>query len=552
VIIGTLWPDWYTTYTLVPQSGPDPHARERKDPHAREREVLALAEVVRIGPEFSPAEQNRARAAAGRDPRLRIALDVDGCRLTQTLAAAPELVARWEDARTSHPYGWAVLTAALDLTRLGARAPLSIDLLRAAAPGYCDRREEAEAPDDWFEQALAYVTARLNGAVAALSPVGAGMGQVAGYIAGDYLIQHASGERRYARMPASTWDAAISHLCDPADTARLADSARNRLLYRYALPLYRQAADVGDGDAARQLARLLAWRGDPDEAVQVLGDRADAGDEEAAWQLACLLNDRGDLDQLRARADAGDDAAAGLLAGLLAGRGDLDALYEREDAGDEHATRWLNEFRDYELAECGDLDGLRFWADAGDGFAAGELARLLAERGDLARAEQILRDRASAGDGAAAGQLARLLAERGDLDEAEQVLRARADTGDAAARSSLADLLAEQGELDRLRGRADAGDGYAALQLAGLLAERGDLDELYARADGGDWAAASSLADLLARRGDLDALYARIDAGDGHAAKPLAELLIKQGRSEEAERLRLLGLNLDGSIAARA
>jgi len=35
------------------------------------------------------------------------------------------------------PYGWAVLTAALDVARLGGRAPLPADLLRAAAPGYC-------------------------------------------------------------------------------------------------------------------------------------------------------------------------------------------------------------------------------------------------------------------------------------------------------------------------------------------------------------------------------------------------------------------------------
>ena len=73
------------------------------------------------------------------------------------------------------------------------------------------------------------------------------MGQVAGYTVADYLIQHASRERRYARVPASTWDAVLSHIRDPADAARLADSARNRLLYRYAIPLYRHAADAGDG-----------------------------------------------------------------------------------------------------------------------------------------------------------------------------------------------------------------------------------------------------------------------------------------------------------------
>ena len=69
-----------------------------------------------------------------------------------------------------------MLTAALDAARLGARAPLSADLLRAAAPGYCTSQQQAEAPDNWFEQALAYATGKLHGAAAALSPAAAGHG----------------------------------------------------------------------------------------------------------------------------------------------------------------------------------------------------------------------------------------------------------------------------------------------------------------------------------------------------------------------------------------
>jgi predicted negative regulator of RcsB-dependent stress response len=550
VIIGTLWPDRYAAY-IVPAPG-------GTDPHAREREVLDLAAVIRIAAEFSPAEQDRARAAAARDRRLAAALETAGHGLPQTLAAAPQLVARWQDAKVADPYAWAVLTAALDVARLGARAPLSADLLRAAAPGYCTSRQQAEAPINWFQQALAYATEKLRGAAAALSPVGAGMGQVAGYTVADYLLQHAGRERRTARVPASTWDTLPGHIHDPADCARLADGAMGRLLYRYAIPLYQHVSDANASDkfAASQLVRLLADRGDLDG----LRARADAGDENAAERLVHLLFERGDLDGLRIMADTGDEDATLQLAVLLADRGDLDGLRARADAGDAWAALKLADL----LADRGDIDGalqiLRAQADTGDGYydgyAVGWLVRLLAGRGDV----DGLRARADAGDGYATSWLADLLAKRGDIDGALQILRARADAGDENAAQRLAGLLADRGDLDGLRARADAGDGYATSQLTGLLADRGDMDGLctianaghkYAAsrladllADRGDldgavqilrtladpaWDAARRLADLLARRGDVDGLRARADAGDEYAASRLTDLLADRG-----------------------
>ncbi len=282
VIVATLWPDRYAAYSAVPAPG-------QADPHAREREVLDLAALARISPQFSTAEQGRARDAATRDPRLAAAVKAEGYGLTQTLAAAPQLVARWEDAQETNPYAWAVLTAALDAARLGARAPLTPDFLRAAAPGYCTPTQQARAPANWFEQALAYATEELRGAAAALTPAGTGMGQVDGYIVADYLLQHATRQRRAARLSASTWNALLSHVRDSGDAARLAGSAEGRLLYRYAIPLYQPAADAGDGYAA--------------------------------WRLAVLLASRGDLDGLRARADAGDGQSASQLVGLLTQQG---------------------------------------------------------------------------------------------------------------------------------------------------------------------------------------------------------------------------------------
>ncbi len=494
-------------------------------------------------------------------------------------------------AQAASPYARAVLTAALDAARLGARGLLSAGFLRAAAPGYCTSRQQAEAPDDWFEQALAYATEKLYGAAAALSPAGAGMGQIAGYTVADYLLQQASGERRYARVPASTWDAVVSSIVDPADAARLAASARDRLLYRYAIPLYRHAADAGDGGAATALAGLLARRdgleeaeqvlrprvgagdtaaalaladllaghGDLDGAEQVLRAPADAGVKTAATQLVGLLAQRGDLGGLRGRARAGDGAAAVALGGLLARRGGREELEEAEqvlrphaDAGDETAVRELASLQVSQLAQRGDLDALRGRADVGDETAAVALAGLLIERDDLDGAEQVLRPHADAGAYAAAVRLADLLEDRGDLDG----LRERADAGDWVAAEQLTDVLAERGDLEEAerqwRARADAGDGASAEHLAALLAGRGDLGALRERADAGDTAAAWELARLMAERGDLDWLLGRVAAGDTAAIGPMSDLLIEQGRNEEAQRLRRLGINADGSIASSA
>ena len=49
--------------------------------------MLGVAAMARIGPVFSAAEQGRARAAAGRDPRLPISLEAAGYGLTRRVHA---------------------------------------------------------------------------------------------------------------------------------------------------------------------------------------------------------------------------------------------------------------------------------------------------------------------------------------------------------------------------------------------------------------------------------------------------------------------------------
>jgi len=523
VLIATIWPSFYDAYTLPPE--PD-----RPDPHRHAREVLRLAELISLNTSFSPGETGRARAAAAAgDAQIAtcLALD-DGYSLPQHLAAAPELL---NHLTTAPPYAKAVLTAALDACRLGARMPLSPELLRAAAVDYCTPRQQAEAPVNWFEQALAHNTRRLHGSTSTLTPVGAGMGTLTGYLAADYLRQHATHTRSRTRIPVSLWNALRAYLTDPEDIRRIADTAAGRYLYGIAIPLLHKAAGTGDSQAARQLADLLVQAGDGAGAIAVLRVHADAGDTWAAKRLADLLARSEDTTELHARADAGDSSAASLLSDLLvqSGRGDEAITVLRAHIGNTWTARKLADL----LAHAGNHDELRARADAGDTWAARQLADLLAQADE----RNELRARANAGDTWAARRLADLLVEAGDHDDAITILRTHADAGNSQAADRLADLLVRAGDREELRTRADVGDMWAARRLADLLVQAGDREELRARADAGDTWATDRLAELLVQTDDRDELRARSDDGDVWATRRLVDLLVQADAHRDAVTL---------------
>jgi TPR repeat protein len=475
VIIGTLWPDRYATHTVMPAAG-------AADLHAREREVLDLAAVIRIGATFSPAEQERADAAGTRDRRLAIALKSAGYGLTQTLAAAPQLVARWEDASAASPYGWAVLTAALDAARLGARAPLSSEFLRAAAPGYCTSSQQAEAPEDWFEQALEYATGKLYGAAAALSPAGSGMGQIAGYTAADYLIQHASQHRRGTQVPDGTWHAFLIHIYDPADAVRLADSAGETALDGYAIPLYRRAADAGISSAMYSLGFLLHGRGNADQAERWYREAAEAGHFGAMSNMAVLLGERGQAEDAEYWYSLA--SASGQITPPEPRRerkpGQAEWLRREATEGNPAAMWSLGDL----LEEEGNLDQAEGWfrkaADIGEIGAMVSLSRLLDNRGQPDLAERWLRKAAGSGHGGAMNNLGLFLDRHGQPDQAELWLRKAAAFGGASAAGAmynLGHLLEEQENTDQAerwyRNSATLGHSAAMTDLGNLFEGRG-------------------------------------------------------------------------------
>ncbi|GAA3916206.1 hypothetical protein GCM10023084_79290 [Streptomyces lacrimifluminis] len=520
VLVGTLWPDEYTRRIAAREPG-------TIDPHDNDRQLLRLAHVIDIPPAFSPDEQQRARLQARKDARLRLALTTPDAGITQILAAGPELVRWWENA--PHPYGKAVITAALDARRVGAQPPLTKELLAAAAPSYLTLRQRATASADWLDQALSYATTPVHGAAATLTPIPGAIGQVAGYDVADYLHQHAGLVRRTTRLPDEVWQALVDHH-DARDVLRLADSAERRGRAPYAEAFYRRALDAGHRDASSRLAELLRDRGSVDEAITVLRRAVDdTGRNSDAIPLFHLLAMQNRIDELTSWADAGNVYAADRLAELLMQEGKTDELIERAMAGDRQAAFHLAEHFTREERFDAAASVLQPCAEAGDEEAEGQLADLLALSGQSEQAATIWIKRAKAGDRTAVRSLARL----GRNKEALSLWRAR-DTDNTGEDWVLVDLLLDDACLDEVARIADAGGLRASYELARYLADHGHIEQLTLRADAGDDNADQKLAQFLAEHQRIDEVRQRADAGSWHAIAALGSALTKKGELEEA------------------
>ncbi|MFG1603773.1 hypothetical protein [Actinoplanes sp. NPDC049265] len=326
--VATLWPDEYNCRTT-------PRIPGRPDPYADEREILGLAHVIDVPDEFTAAERMRAERLAADDQRLRIAVDSTDAGVTQVLAAGPELIRRWAGADSTDPRqyaGQAIITAALDARRVGARGPLTRDCLAAAAPAYLTAAQRAAAPPDWLDRAVDYATTRLHGAAACLTPVGAGMAVTAGYLTADYLHQHAQCGRRAEPLPDAVWQALVDH--HPGDTLDLADNAARRgrpkiaRLLHDRLPRVERLRHYLSRECHRTLVNAVIRDGlaDADEQVNAslaagrrwaaLRERSDAGCPGAARHLVDGLTRDGDLDALLAEVHAGTPLAADRLSAL--------------------------------------------------------------------------------------------------------------------------------------------------------------------------------------------------------------------------------------------
>ena len=260
IAIATIWPGYWDSYTAAAAAG-----LGAADPAAAAGRLLAgldvLAEydltshdpayggVVDVPDRFT-TEEMTAAAETG-DPALAAAVAAAGPdgQVIQHLAGARNLLARY-DGPGADPYGRAIITAAMDATRLGHAGPLPAALLRDAAAGYLagPDRPSASGTPPWPGPPT-------PGGRCSPSRPHAGNG-TPGYRVAGYLDQHGRRTRADQPGPASLWDALAAHVRSASDLGRLAQAAQDRGLYRHAAASWTAAAAARPDGRRRRSSSL--------------------------------------------------------------------------------------------------------------------------------------------------------------------------------------------------------------------------------------------------------------------------------------------------------
>jgi hypothetical protein len=486
IVVATLWP-------VYDQELTQPADASGHDPHTYVRVLLAQAHRIHVPRDFT-GSLDSVRASAGYDLSLKAALATGGAEISQTLAAASDLVAHYaHPTGTCGPAAQALISVAMDAHRLGVTSPLPLSFLEAAAPGYLTGEQRAHYDSDtWFAPALAYAQSSIKKVTAALQkcPRPSGMGHQDGVVRlADYLQQYGRTARCLLCPPASFFEAAARHLTQPAELNALAREAARRYRTRDAAPLFCQAAEAGDPFAlehvtamreeagnragAERLARIAAEVGITGPLLHLMSLRQRAGDPVGAELFAREATAAGDhhfalmqLSEMWAR--TGDSAGAERLAREAADAGEFDALRRLAERREDEADH-LEAERLYRAA-----------AAAGDSRALRDLAKMWERAGQQVEAERLYREAAAEGSVDALAGLASMWERTGRLAEAESLYREAAAEGSTDALRGLAKMRERTGGLAEAeclyRDAADAGDSEALGELAEMWDTAGDWD----------------------------------------------------------------------------
>jgi tetratricopeptide (TPR) repeat protein len=253
------------------------------------RQVLEQACPFRVSRMFSETELERARTRDW-DPRVAEALPHSGTYgIAEYLAAGPELLRDWDDARNSsagpNAVGAALVAAAIDVRRAGHTSPIPRALLDQTHKHYLTDPEHARTPREPIADAWKWATRQRRATTALLLPVGAGHVGVF-----DYLVDTI--QRRTPpddHVPESVVRAAID-IGDRADVGSLAETAYAQGRYGLAEYAWRQAwqAKASDPRLGPEHPDTLTSRNNTARVLRGLGRLDEAEAEHRAVLQTCL------------------------------------------------------------------------------------------------------------------------------------------------------------------------------------------------------------------------------------------------------------------------
>jgi tetratricopeptide (TPR) repeat protein len=573
IVITTVWPEFWDQYTRDPdpqEAEPNTGLRDLLQALPRLSEASTAGDVDRSGggvldvpDRFAGADLERAHELVRQtgDAALREVIEAAAHagaaeEITQYSAGAADLSNHY-DGPGADPYGQALITGAMDASRLGLAHPYSLRLLARAAEGYLTGRQRATAPPEWQDAAIKYASRPLRGALHALEPIPPERGfGVIGYRLADYLDQLGRQQRGSLLFPPQLWDALAAEVSSAEECVRLAHEAEERGLNSLATQLAAGPAEAGDVQAMQLIARQWLRMGSMAKAITWYRKSiaADPEDRSAAGRLADLVEQLGDEQEADRLRDAArpPEALARTVSAILRGRRDApseDESRRRAAAGEAASMLGLG---DLAYADGKDDEAARWYeaaARSGQQEGAWRLADLLEERGKDDQAAVLLRTYAEAGNREAIWRLYRLLDDHGHEEEALTWIRRDADLGNPVALVLLGGRLLRQGaqeEAERLyRVWAEEKEDPAAMwYLAELLAGTGRLPEAitwFQRSYQDSLFGMNALVDRLEELGCIEAaeapLQARADKGDPSAMEHLARLFERLGRNDQAEHI---------------
>lgn len=479
IIVGTIWP---TTYGRLRTHLPVDHI---EDANESARDILNLATRFEI-PDFSRSEKERAAQIAAIDPRIREAIDRGSdTSLTELLAAAPELIHRWNQGDSE--FGRLIVTAAVTARNCGHPEVVTKDTLSALATFIMTGNQMARATAGWFAEGIDWACQPVRGASAPLSAYAEKVGEVYGYTVSDVLVQYAA-ETNHVEISDEFWIFLIEHAESYAAIALFVQSLKSDN-FNVARKAAERAAAAGFTASFSILAVMLERKNKWEEALE-WAKRAAEEDPAARQHVGLILLRTGKYEEADAWlldvANLGEASAMGAygLSLLLQGR----------------------------LEES--IDWLRRAVTGGNKIALATLGKAMQAAGNLEEAEEYLRRASEVGMLSAQTDLARMLMDDPHRrTEAIELFRKPAESGDSRAMVGLALLLSETGSREEARAlleqAAAKNEVHALAGLGVFAAEDGDMataESWYRRAASLDHPVAiSELAVILRARGEINA-----------------------------------------------